>query len=691
MEYLILNSALHLTWKEGRLRSKQSMSVYKPVQGLSDGLLGRVGERMVHSVNGMSFSSTKDQVAALHAIFWFLTNRASGWPNSDEWPTVIFNLYSFQLIDKRAHRKVKSSLSKWSQIRRILQSWMAVGIIPENPLPSSKFSRVRKREFEGGSVLGEILEEIPPAKFSDAALPKQSLRDLSYVKDDDEFFCDIEDRLQHFSDIALEVCVTYWQDMLEGHELGRRIIDKISREELLEAIADPRWQESQGRGRLHVADSRSKKGMSYFLAAIDYYFFEKREIQALSIAAFRKVPFLRAAILGHGKQDRMFSSLRTATNSNFHNADQLICRALGILTTRDCAAAAGILIHEQPKFTVEGVECADLVDKHGKSLIETADESGNTLSFTIAKHRARSRKGGRLTAIATSVLRGINLATKKLRGRVEIDQPHVASRLLLVATAKGFGHVGRLGTYINSMTKPCVFDTQSIVLLGKGFSKKTFTLSRIRKTEGLLVWLRTGSMLAASDVMGHGVKIFREHYIPDWIQQKMFARVARRLHQKIIILATAYTDWQLDASDFVSLDEFQSYLSKALIGNKRGDPLSDEFAKVFAAESEENSRGDLYLSLTPETLAALEVYVKHAMTNVSKMKGDDIHAKPLNGSTLIDLYQVIFSVVHETASSEAEEIIHELISGGSRAQLRSTWLKSRAFISLYEGKAAALK
>ncbi|WP_152906059.1 hypothetical protein [Pseudomonas putida] len=655
-------------------------------------LLREVADLLVLLVNGKSFSSTKDFLAALKAIFWYLNNRCAGWPSENDWPLIIFNLYSHQLLEGGANRVPESSLIKWRRIRVILKAWMDKNIIPESPLPSSKKPKGRNREqLDDGSVLGETLEELPPATIDGVEVSKKSLRDLSYLVSDDEFFSEVQGRLQGVADVTFEVCTGYWADMQKGHELGREVIEQVSREELLQAIADPRWSEFQGHNGLHIADSRSERGVSFFLAAVEYYFFELRELHALSFVSCKRIPFLRGAILGHGKHYRMLESIRSATESKPQSIEHLLCRALGVLTTRDCSAAAGILIHEQPRFTAEGIECADLFDKNGKYLLETVDEAGTVLSFTIAKHRARRRKGGALTEVASDVLRAIVGLTEKLRARVDFEQPHVAKRLLLVATRHGFGHAGRIGTYFNSKIKPCVYDFRAGFLKSKGYPRKTFTLSKIRNTQGILTWLQTGSMLAASVVMGNGVKVVRDNYMPIWVQRKLLARTVRRVQQMVIVLGTANKEWSLGSSDFVNFEEYEKFVESILSASNARSPLHDEFRKIFSVESlKTKAEGMFYVSLTPESLAALEVYVRHVVNKAVRDGALSGSRGVIGNSTLIDLYELISAIVHGSANGETEEIIHDLMSGGSRAQLKSMWIKSRKYLAFFQSKVNSL-
>lgn len=698
MRVEINNAAITFTWPSQRARGKVGCAKMNLVPGMSDGLIQKVTSSMISLCNGMSISAIKAFMSSLREIFNKLTRDFGRWPTAEEWPLAIYNIYEYQILEGRKTRLVRSSRKCWFDIRQVLERFMSIGLVPKIRLPGKARKNKKNRSDPSEcEVLGESHVSIPPLPFTGAAFPKCYLRDFNYGKDDDEFFADMQAELQSASDMVFGLCRFYWKDMLRGHQAGRHIIDSVSRADLLKAMDDPKWQDGSHRAKRHIAHPGTRQGLAYFLGAIEYHFFEARTISRISFEQANNIPFLKVLA---GKSWRNRSAFFTRLAIELDSKDipgNNFCKALGILTTRDCAAAAAILIHEQPRFTPQSLERADAYDSNGKLLVSVlaeaasfADVDGETeiFEFTIAKERAKARKGGMMTPIGSKVLSDLERATRHLRLKAQYEQPDVARKLFLVATEMGFGHVGRIGTYFNAPDELSVYNWMSVQLSSASFTHQNFTLSKVRNTEGILIWLKTGSASAMAASMGNSVKCVLECYIPDWVYRRMLIRTARRLQQKLIVLSTADSPWMLPASDFVTHEELQDFVVKMLAADNKGNPLSRAFSKAFAKgestnDSDGTSGGELYISLRPESVAALEVFVMSGFSSLVEKPGT---ARTASAIKLYHLYDLIYAAVHADSHDEADSMILDLISGGSRAQLRMVWRKSRELISNFQSR-----
>ncbi|MGM3216458.1 hypothetical protein ACSQ5K_14695 [Pseudomonas sp. PhalM4] len=611
---------------------------------------------------------------------------------------VVYNIYAAQILEGQQARKINSSRSRWSNIKRVLERFSSAAVMPPMRLPGAT-GRLRKKGHDPrtGEVLGESHKPVPPAAFSDSVKLKSYLRDITYTKDETEFFSDLQQELKSASDLVFDLSQKYWADMLRCHEAGRDILALVSRADLLQAMEDPRWQDGSNSSKRHIAYPGTRKGLAYFLGAMSYHFFEARTISELSFAQANNIPFLRVlAGKRHRNRTMFFKSLARELGSK-DSPENNICRALGVLTTRDCSVAAAILMHEQPRFNPESLWKADAFDTNGKFLIsvvsealwfEDLQEEVEILEFTVAKERAKARKGGLLSSIGSKVLWDIERLTRRLREKASYEQPDLARKLFLVVSRCGFGHAGRIGTYFNSKHEVSFFHCVAGELAAAGFARENFTLSKVRNTQGILVWLNTGSVAAMAAAMGNSIRCVLDCYIPDWIYRRMLVRIARRFQQKLILLSTASSPWAVSSSDFDSYEALQDTVVKLLSSDSKGNPLSAAFFKAFSSLNGEGverpeTHGNMYISLTPASIAALEVFVRRTPLEIGHERYYDKTDRTIG---LYDLYDLIYAAAHSEGTDGADQIILDMVSGGSRAQLKAVWKKSRDLINAFESK-----
>lgn len=592
-----------------------------------------------------------------------------------------------------AGRTVESSRSSWGGIRSLLFRLMRDGVIPSCPVPAASLSaRMPVNESAENLVIGEKYESVPPpGEVEDLAWPKSFITDLSYTEDSETFFDDIARELSTPLAATHKICLEYWEEMLNTHDLSRSLINQISRAELLSALADPKWQEIQYGKKVHIADPRTERGVAFFLAAVNYYFLETNYLNEVNWVSLKNIPFLAPITTSYRIQKILKEKIIVETENTLAGAQfpEILGRSLGLFSTRDCSVAAAILIHEQPKFNPDALEDADLYDKNGKLLLSVSAASGGNYTFTVDKRRAHQRKGGMLTELASDVIEKVWDNNRILRFKTDRSLPSTSRKLFLVATRDGYGRVGKLSQGLNSQATN-LYSLKQEEFEKAGISRDTLNLSRIRNTQGILVWIKTTSVAAMASAMGNSIATVLSCYLPPWLLRRMHARIIRRFQQKTIVLATAGSDWQLAASDFETIDQLHTFIVQILTEDKYGNPFSDEFhhrfSKDFSAGNNESSplhNKDLYLCLSPEAIASLEVFC----TNYDSTKELESHMESgLDPEYLLGLFQLISSAVHSSEETPIDEAIHDLLRGTSMAQLKFIWQKSRRLVEVYNSK-----
>lgn len=699
MEIRVVGSQLQITRFDIRFRSGVSCKVIDAPLTISSRLLSRIGEVVISYCAGGAFHTNTADLTALDQIFRYLKNEFGGWPSDEEWPIAIYNFFTHHYDEAAtvAGRNPQSSRQSWSTISRILFALMDSHIIPDCPVPPASLPRRRGiRQSKESFVLGEKFETVEPANDSTPTWPKAFLTDVSYTEDTDQFFEIVLQQLETVSNTVFRACQQYWEDMLNSHQLGQELIAKVTEDDLMAEINGPTWSQQNKHGKkFHLAHPAMPNGLNFFLAAVEYFFLETDQLNALNWRELAKIPFLAPVTRNSEIQKAITQQLikKIQCEDQKLQFPEILGRALGLLSTRDCAAAAAILIHEQPRYTPEALETANAYTKSGKLEIVVSLASGHKHAVMLDKPRAHSKKGGMLTDLAFTVYEQIAECSSRLRKKVLQTQPTVARKLFLIATRDGFGHTGRLQSSFNSTAKPSVYDTAVEEMKLAGLTRDTFTLSRVRNTQGILEWLKTGSTLCMSILMGNSEDTVRNNYIPEWLMRRMNERIARRFQQKTIILATANTEWQLEASDFKTSDQLYKFVASLLTEDRYGNPYSDKFNSTFGDQDSANGAsrkgGDAtaYICLTPETIALLEVYVTTPkLYESNKSDSTSNSSVQLEACHITALYQLIKSAVTEHSTEEKDEAILDLIRGGSRAQLKSLWIKSRPLIDFYKSK-----
>ena len=332
---------------------------------------------------------------------------------------------------------------------------------------------------------------------------------------------------------------------------------------------------------------------------------------------------------------------------------------------------------------------ANIFDKNGASLLNIASPPGDLLEFTIDKNRAKARKGGLLTKKCSDVLNQIVSSTNLIRDKIKRTQPEISHRLFLVASRNGCGHVGQLACRMNGITYPCIFDDYHEELSTVSIDRRSFTLSHIRNSRGILRWLETGSVQEMAAHMGNTKATVMSCYLPPWLRKQMDVLLIRKFQQKTIILATADTDWQLPASDFETAEQLRAFIENILITDQSGNPYSDEFIRKFSPTNPKQTsqhKGEMYICISPETLAALSTYVSliDIDNNVKSTSASTDANLIVNADLIVNLHKLITDALFFDRTVGQGAPIFDLMAAGSTAQLTDIWNASRKLTSQFE-------
>ncbi|MFA0523252.1 hypothetical protein AB4517_06530 [Vibrio sp. 10N.222.52.C3] len=288
----------------------------------------------------------------------------------------------------------------------------------------------------------------------------------------------------------------------------------------------------------------------------------------------------------------------------------------GYLRNADIGCLIALLMMLNPKFTYISLLQAKVKYTDGQPLLEL-DDLG--VSFSIEKARASDMKKEHLDDVSLEIVEFLHeirekhqhliknkkqhnflfLAySKKIKGLVNPDSCKVSKIITGVEDARSIER-GHRRIHLSSH-----FSSLLDVELGPG----ALTHSKIRTTEGVLEWFRTGSITSASRVLGNTKRVALEHYIPAPLIAQYNTRLVRRFQNLLILAATFEEKYCLEAVDFNSWQEIHRFLMTILEDEDNKSPLVEHLRKLSVKSIDDEVKGNLDVPLSENTLTALYLY-----------------------------------------------------------------------------------
>ncbi|MEZ8850855.1 hypothetical protein AB6E22_07215 [Vibrio cyclitrophicus] len=288
----------------------------------------------------------------------------------------------------------------------------------------------------------------------------------------------------------------------------------------------------------------------------------------------------------------------------------------GYLRNADIGCLIALLMMLNPKFTYTALLQAKVKYTDGKPLLEL-DDLG--ISFSIEKARASAMKKEHLDDVSIEILEFLHeihnkhqhliknkkqknflfLAySRKVKGLVNPDSCKVSKVITGTEDVRSI-KLGHGQTHLSSHFPS---------LLDAGLGPKTITHSKIRATEGVLEWFRTGSIAATSRILGNTKKVALKYYIPEPLIAQYNTRLVRRFQNLFILAAIFEEEYCLEAVDFNSWQEINHFLVTILEDEDNKSPLVEHLRKLSLKGSDDEVKGNLDIPLSENTLTALYLY-----------------------------------------------------------------------------------
>lgn len=576
--------------------------------------------------------------------------------DQSHWQDFVIRLFEFVLSRKESQQRLDTRLTVWNkQIVPLLTALRdAEEVIPltvEIPRPSYR-EEIRIKHNDLKNLLGD-----QSSKRAGRHVNKL-LAEVSLAIADDDYLEKVRDLLSYRRRVLKDCLTAWWQQIKDHYEYGQQLLARTEWKVLKAELDANRHRHGQGKsgrtGNPHIANGRTEVALGNCLAILvnEHNSMCTKEI----LSSTKRLPD-RGIVRVPPSAPRIVSPYISVT--------QRLNWMLGNLSTTDTAVCMGLLIMQMPQLTSRSLLFARIIDKKGHVVLEA---EGSSYRFRVDKPRARSMKGGKTDEIAKDVLSSVVAMTKPLRRRLREQKSPLASMLFISSVRGGIQHPGEnVVTFLSGSGRLGHSLTHHFPeLKNAGLSKGTITFSKIRATEGVLEWFRTGSVASMARKLGNTTQVVLNHYLPESLLARWNIRLIRRFQNLWISVAAANEDFLLQVTDFGTLGDLHAFLADMLQQHSStSSPLATAMHEAFAVDAPPAKQAGLMVSISTQTLAALYLYqdaaIAAGMSENALNRPDALtNIKPRQFLTLAQLLRHQLPLARDSRMREAHAMGCEL-------------------------------
>ncbi|WP_281690906.1 hypothetical protein [Pseudomonas sp. PARCl1] len=649
--------------------------VPRPSQASEESMHLMCGEVLKLCRRGTRFSGTA-WIEVAKRMFQYASenNKDIPPPKDPEWRRFIYEHFIHHLSNPEklrgsGDRDEITMRAHWRRNADLYKHLKQAAIVPYNILlPSMKLPDVLEDRSDS-NILDSTEEQLWELTDTENLWPKTYLIDKDLNVPTDKFLENLQSQLETRSKGIIRACQKYWDNVVACHAIGAELIDSIPPEKIDEVLSSG---EFYANGK-HLADPINPDGVAWFLAVVDYYFMKTDKLQYINYELMKEIPFLRPICNNAKIQARMNERIKEVAGgyrAPMARTNETLNRLLGHISARDCAAAAAIIIADNPKFTPISLQEADYYSTTDVP-IHYFNSDLDRLMWSVSKPRANSRKVSALSPASREMYCVLVRATSKARLRLMLDRDPNYRKLFLTST---FNYVGLCTNIDKIFTGPLGINLYTVLedeLSKAGVSKDSFSLKRIRGTQGLIAFLKEGTYQAAANALGNSIAVVKTHYIPKWLILRWNIRILRIFQTKLIVLATKGRPWRVEASDFTCEEDLFRFVVNSAREAETSDPISIDLKK-YATEITEDASNflakpllvhNLLLKLSPLSLAATFLFAEtHNTAHTQKSQYIDKRSG-MSAESIITLSNLIHAAYSYTTESNQENPIIRNIAG----------------------------
>lgn len=606
---------------------------------------------------------------SVRPLIEYFSHSEKEFPKSfDDWNYFLVDFFQFYLTDETwSCASLASRLAGWQTVMKsVFSACINRGLIPEHvPIPHSGKRRFITKESSNIVLAEEEISQAPQDIQS-----QKLLVNVDFAENDADYLEKFEVKCKLVISTLRDVCMSHWDALIKDAHTGKRISEKISRDDIRAHIENNSYTFRLRGGRLTpLASNKYPDGHVWGIALIRLSIEMGQHPDFASVQTIRRSPFFpdksfKSSVVRYSELDAL-TSMDKAIFRRLHLKAQF-ARFVGVLSPLDVAAVSCILIMEHPQLTPHSLSNARLINRRNKTFLLLTDTTGKPI-MSVDKPRAGTRKAFVLTETSARLLDDINSMTREVR-----------------ALLRRFGHKAWkylfLGASPLNTLKPIGETTSFLALEGAslvnlypklgdvGLKYGTFDYRKLRTTLGILKWFETGSIIEMSRTLGNSGRVALEHYIPPELLKAWNTRLVRRFQNLIIILAAHDEPDLVELTDFTKISDLQKYVSQLMLEfPKNSSPISDAIHKRFSNEGPSKTAqfsldfdSVLNIRVSDISLAHLYAFSEFAVNNLSDAEINKVDpSSSLSPAQFISLSQLL---QHACEDKNISSRIRELVN-----------------------------
>ncbi|PQJ68240.1 hypothetical protein [Photobacterium angustum] len=542
--------------------------------------------------------------------------------NATEWRELVKQAYAKTLVSPN-DKALSTRVAEWNKnLKPFLVFLKDRDVIPPHVIipRMKKTGELSKKSSFKAVLIGE--KKATEVKVDDNI--NNVLVPISLSRNDAEYLDEIQFDLKRSRTVLHDCLLKYWQAIKLHYDFAQSLMEEFPKKHpqlLARYINSDLYDFSHDRNdlgktgkpkpprRIHIANPTSLFGSMLFMYVV-----------GSECNGIFRIQDLPKAKLPSSLSDRAFT-VRCLPKLGFESTDNIDIShrfdwCFGYIRNADIGCLIALLMMLNPKFTYISLLQAKVKYTDNKPLLEL-DDLG--MSFSITKARASDMKKENLDDVSLEIIEFLHEIREKHLHLIKNKKQE--NFLFLAYSRKSKGLVNpdsckvdkiitgaELKRSIERGHKQIHLSSHFPSLLDVGLGPDAINHSKIRASEGVLEWFRTGSIASVSRVLGNTQKVALKHYIPEPLIAKYNTRLVRRFQNLLIVTATFKEDYCLEAVDFNSWQELHHFLLTLLEDEDNKSPIIEYLRSLSSEGVSREVKGKLDIPLSENVLTALYLY-----------------------------------------------------------------------------------
>lgn len=580
------------------------------------------------------------------------------------WSTLVKNIYLTVLTTTAIESSIYTRVAIWNKnVHPFLEYLKERDRIPiEVVVPLMK--QVDQKQ-KNSSFRVTLVGDKAPYKVDHSTHLEKLISPVSLSRTDSEYLDELYYDLERKRNALHRALTAYWNNLKAHFDAGLALLDEIDNEEIQRRLNVNDFYDSFPRKnapplRRHFTSGYTKQSFA------SYLFLSRQEKGYVRFSSTNENSGLagRSTMYSNASTWRRFFPVTQLEVDRFGESVKMNWM-LGLLGNIDISFIVALLMMENPKFTYLSLLNCKVEDKDGKSRLEVGETS---VTFTIEKNRAKALKKENLSSLSVEIIS--TLLDMRTRNFSNIP-PELAKYLFVIYAQNTPNKIfnspqqTRVTMFLTGREHQSTYiGTYFPSLESAGISRNLLTHSKLRATEGVLEYFRTGSISAVSRKLGNGNRVVLEHYLPKPLLAAYNTRQVRRFQNLLLVSACAGEDYLLDAVDFNNLNELHTFIVSMLSLDTKGRNPLINYLKERLGDTKGTCQGDLVANISEQSLSVLYAYNIVAETqNVSAsylaQKDSTTGMAPIAFITLAKHLNLALSQHTEKSVRKANQIANE--------------------------------